>query len=155
MSTCTQAHMLVVGVRETFIKRNQHVSYNKLIHFISYTLFQPPKQKSHTPTKPKPSNKEIQFPELLSWCLYLTLIVSLVSVFNAKVIALDIQVHIRKDEFLFDQFPDDPIEEYSHVNMGHNRKLYQGQGCVGHVTGYAGYASRKFERKVSTVSRRI
>lgn len=37
----------------------------------------------------------------------LTLIISLVSVLDSKIIALDIQLNKRKDELLFDELPDD------------------------------------------------
>ena len=36
------------------------------------------------------------------------MVISLVSVLDAKVIALDVQLHIRKDEFLLDKLPDHP-----------------------------------------------
>ena len=37
-----------------------------------------------------------------------TFVISLVSVLNSKVIALDVQLHIRKDELLLDKLPDHP-----------------------------------------------
>ena len=51
----------------------------------------------------------------------LTLVISLVSVLDAKVIALDVQLHIRKDEFLLDKLPDHPKKtkrEREEVNGG-------------------------------------
>ena len=37
-----------------------------------------------------------------------TFVISLVSVLDAKVIALDVQIHIRKDELLLDKLPNHP-----------------------------------------------
>ncbi len=37
-----------------------------------------------------------------------TFVVSLISVLNAKIIALDVQLHIWQDELLLDKLPDHP-----------------------------------------------
>ena len=37
-----------------------------------------------------------------------TFVISLISVLDAKVIALDVQLHIRKDELVLDKLPDHP-----------------------------------------------
>ncbi len=38
-----------------------------------------------------------------------TLIVRLITVFQAEIIAFNVQIHKGKDEFVLDQLPDDPV----------------------------------------------
>jgi hypothetical protein len=52
-----------------------------------------------------------------------TFVVSLISVLNAKVIALDVKLHIWQDELLLDKLPDHPKQRGG------------GGGVNGHVTG--------------------